>query len=141
MRLNDMRSESAASEHVRLPPAEFPPYGDFAADCPARVALDLFVSRWTAVVVYALRDGPKRPSLLQAEIGEISHKVLTDTLRRLERVGLIRRHRYAEAPPRVEYELTEPGVDLLEPICALGRWAFRHADTVVAASLRDDEFE
>lgn len=94
-----MRSESAASEHVRLPPAEFPPYGDFAADCPARVALDLFVSRWTAVVVYALRDGPKRPSLLQAEIGEISHKVLTDTLRRLERVGLIRRHRYAEAPP------------------------------------------
>jgi DNA-binding HxlR family transcriptional regulator len=132
-----MRSEPATTEHDRPAPAEFAPYGDFAADCPARVAVDLFTSRWTAVIVYALRDEPKRPSLLQAEIGEISHKVLTDTLRRLERLGLVRRRRYAEAPPRVEYELTEPGLDLLEPIYALGRWAFRHADTVVAASLRD----
>lgn len=120
-------------------PVEFEPYGDFLADCPARVALDLFATRWTAVVVYALRDGPRRPGELRAGIGGISHKVLTETLRRLERAGLVRRRRYAEAPPRVEYELTAPGVELLEPIYALGGWAHRHADTVVAALLADED--
>lgn len=113
--------------------SELDPYGDFASDCPARIAFDLFAYRWTPVVVYALRDGPMRPGHLQADIGGISHKVLTETLRRLERAGLVRRHRYAEAPPRVEYELTQPGVELLGPIYALGHWAHRHADTVVAA--------
>ncbi|MQA81448.1 MAG: transcriptional regulator [Streptosporangiales bacterium] len=123
---------------MAVQPAEFEPYGDFLADCPARVALDLFATRWTAVVVYALRDGPMRPGDLQAGIGGISHKVLTETLRRLERASLVRRRRYAEAPPRVEYELTEPGVELLEPIHALGGWAYRHADTVAAALLADE---
>lgn len=124
---------------MAVQPVEFEPYGDFLADCPARVTLDLFATRWTAVVVYALRDGPMRPSDLRAGIGGISHKVLTDTLRRLERAGLVLRHRYAEAPPRVEYELTGPGVELLDPINALGGWAHRHADTVVAALLAEDD--
>ncbi|WP_233358871.1 winged helix-turn-helix transcriptional regulator [Thermomonospora amylolytica] len=113
--------------------AELQSEGDFLADCPARLAVDLFASTWMPVVVYALREGPKRPGQLQAAIGGISQKVLTQTLRRMERAGLVSRHRYAEAPPRVEYELTEPGRDLLVPIYALGEWAHRHADTVVTA--------
>jgi DNA-binding HxlR family transcriptional regulator len=121
------------------PIAELQSEVDFVADCPARLAVDLFASTWMPVVVYALREGPKRPGRLRAEIGGISQKVLTQTLRRMERSGLVSRMRYAEAPPRVEYELTEPGRDLLVPIYALGEWAYRHADTVVAA-LDDTEY-
>ncbi len=120
--------------------AQFAPYGDFAADCPARLAVDLFASGWLPVVVFSLRDGPMRPGHLRERIGGISQKVLTQTLRRMERLGLVTRRRYAEAPPRVEYELTEPGRELLTPIYALGRWAYRHADTVLATlGDRDEE--
>lgn len=115
------------------PLVELQSEGDFLADCPARLAVDLLANSWTAVVVYALRQGPKRPGRLQDEIGGISQKVLTQTLRRMERSGLVVRRRYLEAPPRVEYELTEPGRDLLVPIYALGEWAHRHAATVAAA--------
>ncbi|MEV0346451.1 helix-turn-helix domain-containing protein [Nonomuraea sp. NPDC050680] len=113
--------------------APFEPYGDFVADCPARLAVDLFAHAWLPVVVFALKEGPMRPGRLRREIGGISQKVLTQTLRRMERCGLVERRRYAEAPPRVEYELTQAGKDLLVPIRALGDWAFRHADTVLAA--------
>ncbi|GAA4127775.1 HxlR family transcriptional regulator [Actinomadura sp. NBRC 104425] len=106
------------------------------ADCQARLGFDMLSGTWTSVVLYALRDGPARPGELRDRIGGISHKVLTETLRRLERNGLVTRRRYAEAPPRVEYELTGPGRGLLEPIAALGRWSARHADEVLAAQQR-----
>jgi DNA-binding HxlR family transcriptional regulator len=105
----------------------------FFADCQARVAVDLISGTWSMVVLYALADGPVRPGVLRAQIGGISQKVLTETLRRLEQHGLVVRHRYAEAPPRVEYSLTAPGQDLLIPIRALGDWADKHAETVMAA--------
>jgi DNA-binding HxlR family transcriptional regulator len=108
----------------------------FIADCQARLGFDLLGGTWTSVVLYALRHGPARPGELRARIGGISHKVLTDTLRRLERNGLVTRRRYAEAPPRVEYELTAPGRGLLEPILALGRWAELYADEVIDAQER-----
>lgn len=109
---------------------------EFIADCRARLAFDLLSGTWTGVVLFALRDGPLRPGELRDRIGGVSHKVLTGTLRRLERDGLVARRRYAEAPPRVEYELTGPGRGLLEPISALGRWTERHADEVLAAQER-----
>ncbi len=118
-------------------PIEFDDFGEFAADCPARSALDLFASRWTPVIVYTLRDGPMRPGRLQAAIGGISQKVLTQTLRRMQRTGLVTRHRYSEAPPRVEYELTQAGDELLAPIYALGRWAYQHANIISALDDRD----
>ncbi|KAA2253953.1 helix-turn-helix transcriptional regulator [Solihabitans fulvus] len=99
----------------------------------------MFGNTWTMVVVYALREGPSRPGLLRAAIGGISQKVLTETLRRLEGDGLVSRRRYAEAPPRVEYELTEAGRDLLVPIEALGEWTDRHADTVLTARYGTDD--
>lgn len=82
------------------------------------------------VVLYALAHGPARPGDLRRQIGGISQKVLTETLRRLEHHGLVQRHRYAEAPPRVEYSLTTPGEDLLVPIRALGDWAAAYADRI-----------
>lgn len=108
----------------------------FAADCQARVGFDLVSNTWNAVVLWALRDGPRRPGELRAHIGGISSKVLTETVRRLELNGLVQRRAYAEAPPRVEYGLTELGRSLLGPIEALGQWSFDHADEVLAAQDR-----
>jgi DNA-binding HxlR family transcriptional regulator len=120
-------------------PVAFAPYGDFEADCPARMAVDLFGNSWLPVIVYMLREGPMRPGDLRATIGGISQKMLTQTLRRMEQITLIERRRYAEAPPRVEYELTAAGRDLLIPIYALGDWADRHGNAVRAAMSGTDE--
>ncbi|MFI6026990.1 winged helix-turn-helix transcriptional regulator [Amycolatopsis magusensis] len=106
---------------------------DHLADCRARLAFDLLGNTWNSVVLWALRHGPRRPSDLRAQIGGIRSKVLTETLRRLEFNGLVTRRAYAEAPPRVEYALTPLGETLLEPIGALGEWAFAHGDEVMAA--------
>ncbi|NUW45456.1 winged helix-turn-helix transcriptional regulator [Nonomuraea rhodomycinica] len=108
----------------------------FLADCQARLAFDLIANTWNAVVVWGLRHGPRRPGELRAAIGGISPKMLTETLRRLEANGLVTRRAYAEAPPRVEYALTELGETLLEPIEGLGRWAAEHVDEVMAAQDR-----
>jgi DNA-binding HxlR family transcriptional regulator len=109
---------------------------EFGADCQTRLGLDLLSGTWTGVVLWTLRHGPLRPRQLQDGIGGISHKVLNETLRRLERNGLVSRRRYAEAPPRVEYELTGPGRGMLEPLCALGRWTEIYADEVLVARER-----
>ena len=118
-------------------PVTFAPYGDYESDCPARLAVDLFGNSWLTVIVYTLRDGPLRPVDLRRAIGGISQKMLTQTLRRMERMAMVERRRYAEAPPRVEYELTPVGRDLLTPILALGEWVDRHGDTVRAALYSD----
>ena len=96
------------------------PTGRFIADCRARIGFDLLTRTWTVVVLFGLREGPRRPGELRAAIGGISAKVLNETLRRLEDDGLVERHRYAEAPPRVEYALTALGRTLLGPS---RRWA------------------
>ncbi|MGH3242842.1 MAG: winged helix-turn-helix transcriptional regulator [Spirillospora sp.] len=108
----------------------------FSADCQTRLSLDVLSGTWTGVVLWTLGGGPLRFRELQDRIGGISHKVLTDTLRRLEQNGLVTRHRYAEAPPRVEYDLTGPGRGMLEPLFALGRWTELYADEVLDAQER-----
>ncbi|MEW2577508.1 winged helix-turn-helix transcriptional regulator [Streptomyces syringium] len=108
----------------------------YLADCRARLAFDLLSNTWNPVLIWVLRDGPRRPGELRESIGGISPKVLTETLRRLESNGLVERHAYAEAPPRVEYELTALGRTLLGPIDAFGAWAFEHGDEVMAAQDR-----
>lgn len=111
----------------------------FAADCRARIAFEVLANRWDSVVVYILGEqGPMRPRAMRVRIGGISPKVLNEALRRLEYNGLVERHRYAEAPPRVDYTLTEAGTALLTPIRALGTWAATHADAVLAAQDRFD---
>lgn len=104
----------------------------FLSDCRARLAFDLLSNTWNAVVLWALRDGPRRPAELRERIGGISSKVLTEALRRLQFNGLVDRQEH-RAPSRVEYRLTALGRTLLAPIDAVGAWAFEHGDAVMAA--------
>lgn len=108
----------------------------FLADCPARLAVDLLSHTWNLVVLHGLRAGPRRPGELRQAIGGIRQKVLTQTLHRLQHNGLVRRQRYREAPPRVEYDLTELGRSLLDSFEPLAKWAHEHADDVLDAQDR-----
>jgi len=110
----------------------------FAQDCPSRVVLDRIGDRWTVLLVVALSDGVLRFSQLRSKVEGITPKVLTQTLRALERDGLVTRTVFAEVPPRVEYELTELGRDLLAPIDAILVWAQEHAARIVANRERHD---
>ncbi len=89
--------------------------------------------KWAVLVVILLADGPVRFNELKRRIGVISHRMLTFTLRGLERDGLVTRTVYASVPPKVEYALTPLGVSLLDPISHLSRWAAEHADEMEAA--------
>jgi DNA-binding HxlR family transcriptional regulator len=108
----------------------------FLADCPARLAVEIIADKWAVVVLYGLADKPRRHGDLATLIGGISNKVLTHTLRRLEGSGLVARHVYAEAPPRVEYELTELGRTLIDPIRMLAQWAEANGDAILDAQDR-----
>ena len=103
----------------------------FFADCPARTAIEIVGNKWAAVTLFALTDGPKRHRELVELIGGISRKVLTQTLRRLQENGLIERQAFAEAPPRVEYSLTDLGRTLDEPITMLTSWAREHGEAIL----------
>jgi DNA-binding HxlR family transcriptional regulator len=105
----------------------------FLADCPARLVIELIADKWTVVVLAGLSAGPVRHGELIELIGGISAKMLTQTLRRLQAHGLVRRHAYAEVPPRVEYELTPLGATLIDPIHVLTEWARANGDAVLAA--------
>ncbi|TVT59345.1 helix-turn-helix transcriptional regulator [Amycolatopsis rhizosphaerae] len=117
----------------------FGPGERFLADCPARLAVELIADKWTVVVLAGLSRGPVRHGELIGLIGGISRKVLTQTLRRLESHGLVRRHAYAEVPPRVEYELTPLGATLTDPIHVLNEWARENGDAILDALDADAE--
>jgi DNA-binding HxlR family transcriptional regulator len=89
--------------------------------------------KWSVLVVSLLGNRKMRFSELRRQVGSISQKMLTATLRNLERDGFITRTIYPTVPPKVEYELTDMGRDLLIPVEALGRWAKSNAPTVIAA--------
>ena len=103
------------------------------ATCPSRTSLARIANKWTAMVVIALSADRMRFRDLRATVDGISAKVLTETLRDLERDGLVTRHTYAEVPPRVEYELTPLGRTLHAPLHALGLWAEENMADVLAA--------
>ena len=103
------------------------------AECPSRQVLDLIADKWTAIIIYRLAQGTKRYSQLQREISGISQKMLTQTLRGLERDGIVKRKVYAVVPPMVEYSLTSLGETLIEPLCKLCKWAETHIPEVEAA--------
>jgi len=94
--------------------------------------------KWTVLVVDKLGDGPLRFNELRTAVGGISQKMLTTTLRGLERDGFVTRTVYPTIPPRVDYELTELGCELLKPVAALGEWARKNTSKVNAARARFD---
>ena len=105
----------------------------YEADCPTRQVLDRIADKWTTLIFSLLEIRPKRFSELQRGIGGISQKMLTQTLRGLERDGLVLRTIYPEIPPHVEYALTPLGKTLCDPIAAIQRWAENHIEEVIAA--------
>jgi DNA-binding HxlR family transcriptional regulator len=110
----------------------------FDPDCPTRLVLDRIGDKWTVLVVLLLSDGPMRFTDLRGHLGRVAPKVLTQTLRRMERDGLVTREIFAEVPPRVEYTLTDLGHSLIEPIAVIGDWAERHVHRITAAQAAYD---
>ncbi|MBW4627439.1 MAG: helix-turn-helix transcriptional regulator [Brasilonema octagenarum HA4186-MV1] len=98
-----------------------------------RQTLDLVGDKWVTVVIYVLSHGTKRHSELQREIGDVSQRMLTRTLRDLERNGLVQRNVYPAVPPMVEYSLTPLGETLIEPLRSLCQWSMEHYHEVEAA--------
>ena len=126
---NLWRGNSQGTKAARSSPTE--PEQSLAQACP-RVSslLSRIGDKWTVLVVMLLREGPRRFSELKREIGGISQRMLTSTLRGLERDGLVTRTVYPTTPPRVDYELTRLGHELREPVEALGDWALAHLDVI-----------
>jgi DNA-binding HxlR family transcriptional regulator len=94
--------------------------------------------KWTVLVIVQLREGPLRFSQIKRRLGSISQKMLTATLRALERDGFVTRTVFPSVPPRVDYELTPLGRDLLKPVSAIASWAGENADAIDRARARYD---
>ncbi len=108
--------------------------GDFdLAQCPVRGILDRLGDKWTTLIVIVLAQGARRFSALRRAIPDISKRMLTQTLRDLERDGLIARRVYPTKPPSVDYRLTALGESLLAPLTALIAWAESNQPEIVAA--------
>ncbi|MBD8044938.1 helix-turn-helix transcriptional regulator [Arthrobacter sp. Sa2BUA2] len=105
----------------------------FDPDCPSRVIFQRIGDKWTGLIVQVLADGPVRFTDLRSRVRAVSPKVLTQTLRALERDGLISRTVHPQVPPRVDYELTDTGRSLLEPLAQLRNWAENHVPTILEA--------
>ncbi len=101
--------------------------------------LDRIGDKWTIMAVGALSDGPMRFNAIMRRIGGVSHRMLTLTLRGLERDGMVRRTAYPTIPPKVEYELTPLGRSLTEPLATLLQWGERHTNEIEAARMAFDE--
>ena len=104
-------------------------------NCESRQALDRIADKWTCLVVYALLDRPLRHGALKRTIEGISQKMLTQTLRSMERDGLVQRTVIDVIPPHVEYSLTPLGRTLSEPLVAICRWAMEHLPEMQAARI------
>jgi DNA-binding HxlR family transcriptional regulator len=100
----------------------------FDAHCPSQLVIERLADEWSVIVLHALKDGTKRYGELKRTIGGVSPKMLTQTLRRLERYGFVARKVYPTVPLRSEYALTHLGETLSEPLAALCRWAESHLD-------------
>lgn len=107
--------------------------GPFDPSCPTRTVLDTIADRWTTLVIDLLGQGPLRFGALRRAIGGISQKMLTQTLRALERDGLVSRRVYPTTPPSVEYALTPLGQTLSAPLGALREWSTTNISQVLAA--------
>ncbi len=126
-------------ETIKLPP--LPTGADVynQAQCPSRLILDRIADKWTTLIIGILAQAEhRRFNELRRMIGGISQKMLTQTLRDLERDGLVKRTIYPEIPPRVEYKLTPLGRTLCGPLGSVTQWAHDHMEEVKRAQ---EEFD
>lgn len=108
-------------------------YNAFIAACPTNKLLDTLSDKWTGLLLASLADGPRRYGEIAAIVAGISNKMLTQTLRTLERDGLLDRQVTPQVPVRVDYSLTPLGVSLLPILAMLKEWAEANMDEVFAA--------
>ena len=107
--------------------------------CPSRQVLSRMGDKWTALILGILQRGTIRFGALKREVSGISQKMLTQTLRNLERDGLVERRIFAEVPVRVEYSLTELGNSLLPVLVPLIQWSEEHLKEIEVARRQFDE--
>ncbi|MGW4120188.1 winged helix-turn-helix transcriptional regulator [Nocardia sp. NPDC004711] len=113
-------------------------YNAFLAACPTNQMLDTIGDKWTCLILAALGPGPRRYGEIGAIVAAVSNKMLTQTLRTLERDGLVARRMTAQVPVRVDYSLTPLGQSLLVIVTRLHQWAEGHMDEVLAARAEFD---
>ena len=106
------------------------PYDVLKKGCLSRDVLEIIGDKWTVLVLHVLHNGPLRYSAVQRAVGGITQKMLTATLRSLERDGIVSRTVFPVIPPKVEYALTPRGESLLVTLEPLVVWAEQHADEV-----------
>jgi DNA-binding HxlR family transcriptional regulator len=130
-----MATMTAAQRRARARVA----YNAWLSTCPSRQVLDALSDKWVTLVLTALADGPQRYGALARRIAGVSQKMLTQTLRKLERDGMVSRTITPCVPVRVDYELTPLGLSLLPVVDAIKHWAENHIDQVQAARAAYDE--
>ncbi|WP_200954549.1 helix-turn-helix domain-containing protein [Rhizobacter sp. Root1221] len=108
------------------------------ARCPVRDVLDHVSTKWTALILLTLQAGPTRFNQLHRAVPDISKRMLTQSLRDLERDGLVQRHVYATKPPSVDYRLSDLGQSIMTPLVGLTRWATQHHPSILEARRRFD---
>jgi DNA-binding HxlR family transcriptional regulator len=113
-----LAKKSVAASEPATPPAK----------CPLTAALNAIGGKWSLVCLYWLDSGMRRFNELRRLMPDISHKVLTETLRSLESEGLISRTVYAEVPPRVEYRVSDHGKTVLPILQAVRAWGHKHLE-------------
>ncbi len=111
----------------------------YLAYCPSRTVLSAIADKWTCLLVSALSGGPLRFGELRRRLDGITQKSLTQTLRDMERDGMLTRTVYPTIPPKVSYELTDLGRSVIELMAGIKTWSERHADEIVAARARYDD--
>ncbi|MBI5160440.1 MAG: helix-turn-helix transcriptional regulator [Micrococcales bacterium] len=116
-----------------------PALNPYARDCPSRSLLDRIGDRWTVLIIGALGQDTRRFSELARLVDGVSQKMLTQTLRALERDGLVERTVHPVVPPRVEYRLTDEGRSLLSVTDLVERWAVAHYPAIAEAHERYDQ--
>ena len=130
---------SGVLEHTQVTIAERPHLNPESADCRAvNTVLARIGDKWSVLIVAILGGGPKRFNEIKRMVGGISQRMLTLTLRGLERDGLVTRTVFPTVPPRVDYELTALGRSLWRPVEALGAWARANQVEIEAARRRFD---
>lgn len=108
-------------------------------DCPSRVIFQRIGDKWASLIIQVLADGPVRFTALKKMVSTVTPKVLTQSLRTLERDGLISRTVHATVPPRVDYELTDTGRSLLVPLAQMRAWAESHVPDILKARDQYDD--
>ncbi|MFK8250078.1 winged helix-turn-helix transcriptional regulator [Ancylobacter terrae] len=110
-----------------------PAYDVYEDRCPTRLVLDRIADKWAVLILHTLEEGPVRFNRLRRDIKGISQKVLSQTLKKLERDGLVTRTIFPTVPVTVEYALTPLGRTLTDTIAALAHWAEANIEAVLAA--------